>query len=113
MTRYEPGDVVLVRFPFTDFSVLKKRPALILSPAGYSAQDVVVLAMTSQPQRDKSLRLAKWKEAGLPKPTWFKPVLGTIAVSLVLRRLGQLAEIDWDRAKAALKKAIAPEFFSE
>jgi len=27
MTRYKPGDLVLVRFPFTDFSTLKKRPA--------------------------------------------------------------------------------------
>jgi len=108
----KPATVVLVRFPFTDFSALKKRPALILSPAGYSAQDVVVLAMTSQPQRDKSLRLTKWKEVGLPKPTWFKPVVGTIAVSLVLRRLGKLADVDWDKAKAALRKAIAPEFLS-
>jgi mRNA interferase MazF len=54
MTRYKPGDLVLVRFPFTDFSTLKKRPALVLSSPSFTAQqgDVVVMAMTSQAQRD-------------------------------------------------------------
>ena len=75
MTRYKPGDLVLVRFPFTDFSTLKKRPALVLSSPGFTAQqgDVVVMAMTSQPQRDAGLRLAEWKAAGagdrLPAPS--------------------------------------------
>ena len=54
MTRYKPGDLVLVRFPFTDYSILKKRPALVLSASKFTAQqgDVVVMALTSQPQRD-------------------------------------------------------------
>jgi hypothetical protein len=45
MTLYNPGDVVLVRFPFTDLSTTKKRPALVISPAGFTAKngDLVVL----------------------------------------------------------------------
>jgi hypothetical protein len=31
MTPFEPGDVVLVRFPFTDLTAVKKRPALIVA----------------------------------------------------------------------------------
>src|SRR5947209_2264626 len=71
MTRYDPGDVVLVRFPFTDLSSSKKRPALVLNPSKFTANhgDVVVLALTSQPQGDKSLQLRHWQKAGLPKPT--------------------------------------------
>jgi len=30
MTRYRPGDIVLVRFPFTDLSTTKKRPPLAM-----------------------------------------------------------------------------------
>ena len=42
-----PGDVVLVRLPFTDLTSSKKRPALVLSPPQFSTQhgDIVVLAL--------------------------------------------------------------------
>lgn len=36
MTTCEPGAVVLVRFPFTDLSTTKKRPALIVSPVTFN-----------------------------------------------------------------------------
>src|SRR2546421_12841184 len=109
MIRCRPGDIVLVRFPFTDLSTSKKRPALVLSTLGFTARhgDVVVLAMTSQPQRDHKLRLAHWQEAGLPKPTWLKPVIGTLADPLLLRRLGRLHPADRPRARYALGQAIA------
>lgn len=70
MTLYNPGDVVLVRFPFTDLSSTKKRPALVVSPDGFTANhgDLVVLAMTSQTQTDSSFRLQNWKSAGPTSP---------------------------------------------
>lgn len=44
----QPGDVVLVPFPYTDLSAAKQRPALVLSNAGFNAgPDVIVCAMTS------------------------------------------------------------------
>lgn len=112
MTRYRPGDIILVRFPFTDFSTTKKRPGLVLSVPGFAARqgDVVVLAMTSQPQPQTKLRLSRWLSAGLPKPTWLKPVIGTLASTLVLRRLGRLHAADYPRARLALREAIAPMF---
>jgi mRNA interferase MazF len=36
MTRYNFGDIILVPFPFTDQSTLKKRPAVVLSAAAYN-----------------------------------------------------------------------------
>ena len=112
MTVYKPGDVVLVRFPFTDLASAKKRPALVLSPAVFASRygDVVVLALTSQKQNDTALRLKRWREAGLPKPTWIKPLIGTLTARLIVRRLGKLAEEDRKKAPQALRLLIAKEF---
>ena len=57
----ESGDVVLVRFPFTDLATSKKRPALVLNPEEYFFRhgDIVVLALTSREQ-DEELRLQHW-----------------------------------------------------
>lgn len=49
-SRLASGDVVLVPFPFTDQSGMKKRPAVVVSTAGYnvSRRDIVIMAITSQ-----------------------------------------------------------------
>ena len=43
------GDVVLVPFPFTAQSGTKKRPAVVVSSAGYNVnrRDIVIMAITS------------------------------------------------------------------
>ena len=114
MTRCEPGDVVLVRFPFTDLASAKKRPALVVSPAEFSAArgDLVVLALTGRPQDDYGLRLAEWKAAGLIKPGWIKPLIGTLSGRLVVSRLGRLAGADEPRAVRALSACVAPRFLA-
>ena len=93
MTGSEFGDLVLVPFPFTDQTATKRRPAVVVSSAAYHRErpDLVILAVT------------KWKEAGLLKPSVFKPVLATIERRLVLRTLGQLAEED----RVALHRVLA------
>ena len=49
-SRFDFGDVVLVPFPFTDQSGTKRRPAVVISLAGYnrSRRDIVIMAITSQ-----------------------------------------------------------------
>ena len=44
-TGYSFGDIVLVPFPFTDQSGIKKRPAVIVSSAAYNAprRDVLII----------------------------------------------------------------------
>ncbi len=44
------SDVVLVPFPFTDQSGIKKRPAVVVSSNNYnvSRRDLLIMAITSQ-----------------------------------------------------------------
>jgi len=99
MTGYELGDVVLVPFPFTDQSTTKRRPAVVVSSAAYHRErrDLIILAITSQVRPAATVgevAIARWKEAGLLKPSVLKPVLATIERGLVLRKLGRLKDDD-------------------
>lgn len=82
-TPFEFGDVVLVRFPFTDQSTTKKRPAVVVSSADYNVRrpDVIVAAVSSRvrmPTGFGELILEGWRDAGLLAPSAVKPVLATI-----------------------------------
>jgi mRNA interferase MazF len=99
MTGYEFADVILVPFPFTDQSTTKRRPAAVVSSATYHRErrDLIILAVTSQRPPAAGVGevgIARWKEAGLLKPSVLKPVLATIERRLVLRKLGRLADED-------------------
>lgn len=48
------GDIVLLPFPFTDLSAVKKRPVLVLSDED-SLGDFLALAITSQSSRPSAL----------------------------------------------------------
>ena len=108
MTGSEFGDVVLVPFPFSDQSTTKRRPAVVVSSDAYHRErpDLIILAVTSQARPEAALgeaAIARWKEAGLLRPSVLKPVLATIEHGLVLRKLGRLAEED----RAALRRVLA------
>ena len=99
MTSYDFGDVVLVPFPFTDQSGMKKRPAVVVSSAAYNVSrlDLILMAITSQIRSTKSFGeviIAEWQKAGLLKPSVIKPVLTTVERRLILRQLGRLEPSD-------------------
>ncbi len=104
MTSYDAGDIVLVRYPFTDLSTSKRRPAVILSTRSYTDRfdDVVLMPLTSRAEAEWSLALSNWQAAGLLKPTWIKPIIGTLATRLIEKQLGKLAKPDDQCVKAAL-----------
>jgi mRNA interferase MazF len=65
---YEFGDVVLVRFPFTNQAAFKQRPACIVSSRAYNAAkpDVIIMAITSQVRTPSTLGKLKWASGKRP-----------------------------------------------
>ncbi len=107
-TGYRFGDVVLVPFPFTDQSAVKRRPAVVVSSERYNREraDLVIMAITSQARflgMHGEISVAEWQDAGLLKPSAVKPVITTLQQSLVIRLLGRFKEMD----QAALRKALS------
>jgi mRNA interferase MazF len=110
-TAYSFGEVVLVPFPFTDQTGLKKRPAVIVSSAEYQAQrrDLVIMAITSQIRPRPAFgefTVAEWRKAGLIAPSTVKPVLTTIEKRLVLKRLGQFHQADASALRTSLGQIL-------
>ena len=99
MTTYKFGDIILVPFPFTDQTTVKKRPAVVVSSDEYNAgrADLIIMAVTSRLHQVNKLvekLVTDWQDAGLLKPSVFKPILATIENTLVLRKLGRLQQED-------------------
>ncbi|MCG8607093.1 type II toxin-antitoxin system PemK/MazF family toxin [bacterium] len=97
-TIYRKWDIVLVRFPFTDYTGSKKRPALIISPNEFNKlQDVLITFVTSRlevPPRIGDYVIVQWQKAGLPKPSLIRMKFATIDKSIISKRLGHLAPKD-------------------
>ena len=70
---------------------------------------IVILAVTSQVRPNAGVgeaAVAKWKEAGLLKPSVIKPVLTTLERSLLLRKLGRLEEEDRGALREVLRAIL-------
>ncbi len=50
MVKIMKGDIVVIKFPFTDFSNYKKRPALVL--ATLKGDDIIICQITSKRRND-------------------------------------------------------------
>ena len=90
------GDIVLVPVPFTDLTSSKRRPALVISPDSFNAQqqDLVLAAITSHvPDTTEALILTSrdFSSGTLPKTSLVKPnKLFTIHSTLVVKKVAVL-----------------------
>lgn len=96
---FEAFDVVVVPFPFTDQSMTKRRPALVLSDANRFNSRVgqSVLAMiTSAKNSDWPLdvEIEDLDSAGLTSPSIVRMKLFTLDHQLIIRKAGKLAKND-------------------
>ena len=102
MTNYQPGDLLLVVFPFVHGGQGKQRPALVIADSGDN--DVVLARVTTQNWNTAfDARLADWHSAGLMAPSVARiHKLATLNKSLVQRALGKLTANDRRQVAAAI-----------
>lgn len=107
MTTYQPGDLVLVAFPFSTGAQTKNRSALVLLDTG--DEDIVAARVTTQLQHTPyDILLTDWQKTGLLGRSVVRlHKLATLAKARVNRRLGDLQPSD--RQKVA---AILPGLFA-
>lgn len=107
MTTYDPGDIVLVDFPFVSGGQTRRRPALVLLNTGDA--DVLVARVTSQSRQDAfDVEISDWGDAGLLLPSIARlHKLATLEKSLVVRTLGRLQQADHRAIAAVLGKLFA------
>jgi mRNA interferase MazF len=108
---YEPFDVVLVPFPFSDRLAKKRRPALVLSQKatfGDKVHHSVLAMITSQKNAPWPLDvpIKNGRSAGLAAPSVIRMKLFTLDNQLILHKVGCLSKTD----QAQLKKALLELF---
>ncbi|MGH3090607.1 MAG: type II toxin-antitoxin system PemK/MazF family toxin [Rubrobacteraceae bacterium] len=112
---YPRGSVVFVPFPFTDLSGRKRRPALVVSPAGFHDEDLILCAITSQlPEKpsewDASLAAEDMVEEKLPKRSVVKVVkLFTMHRALISGGFGTVKERKLKEVLDKLRTLFAPD----
>lgn len=110
MTHYKPGDIVLVKFPFTNLETTKKRPALILHHTFHTAKiDIIGIAMITSQIESYSLKgdviIQKWKEANLLHPSLVRlSKIATIDSDLIDKKLGFVLPEDITFVKKSFQK---------
>ncbi len=107
---FEPFDVVVVPFPFSDREATRRRPALVVSSPDFNAtHDQSILAMiTSAGGGDwpSDVTIRDWYEAGLSVPCKVRLKLFTLDDALVLRKTGALSERDAEAVRSSLVRFL-------
>ena len=108
---FEPFDVVVVPFPFTDREADRRRPALVVSSLEFNAtHDQSVLAMITTAgggEWPSDVAIRDWSEAGLSVPCRVRLKLFTLDDILILRRTGALSDRDAEAVRDSLARFLA------
>lgn len=104
MPSYSKHDVILVRYPFSDLSSSKVRPAIVVSTS-HPSQDIIITPLTSKTGSllEGEFVLSEWAAAGLNVATAVKRGVYTVHESLVVKVIGQLVNTDAEQLEQSLR----------
>ena len=105
MAEFVKGDIVVIPFPFSDLSEMKKRPAFVVSKL--TGDDVVLCQITSQTVKDKysiSLSKSDFSIGNLSVNSNIRPNrIFTADRNIILYKVGNVKE---NKKKEVIKKII-------
>lgn len=104
----EFGSIVLVRFPFTDLSGTKRRPALVIAKNPCLHKDILFAYVTTKPQDSPTaVAILPSTENGLKETSWaVMHKLAAIEKTLVVGKAGLIESDYFPQLYGALQQAI-------
>lgn len=98
----EFGDIVLLRFPFSDQVSFKRRPALVIND--FNDGDIIVCRITSQIHRTlRDVMVVNWADAGLKLPSVIRVhKIATLDKEMVETVLGRIDKPTGNQVKKVL-----------
>jgi mRNA interferase MazF len=104
MPNCSKNEVILVRYPFSDLTSAKVRPAVVVG-AFPQSPDYLIIPLTSRvgALAAGEFLLGDWKTAGLNVPSAVKRGVYTVHASLVLKILGKLTFGDSKKIEQSLR----------
>lgn len=92
MDKLNFGDIVLLKFPFTDNKTFKRRPVLIIND--FNDGDIIVCRITSKIyDTQNDLLIDNWEESGLKLPSVIRVhKIATLDKDLVELLMGKIDE---------------------
>ncbi len=106
MGTFAVGDVVLVAFPYADFSKFKKRPALIIGRAEFD--NLILCQITSKAETSKEaipLVDTDFITGGLSLHSFIRPdKIFTIEKSVIENKAGVLRAVKMERVKLRIRQ---------
>jgi mRNA interferase MazF len=104
MKSYSRGSVILVRFPFSDLTSSKVRPAIVVS-ASHPSQDILIVPVTSKIDRllPGEFAIRDWQAAGLNIASAVKRGIFTIHHNLIIATVGSVSAYDEVHLETSLR----------
>jgi mRNA interferase MazF len=101
MEEFVRGDIVVVPFPFSDLSSVKRRPSLVLFNLPYN--DIVLCQITSRDKDDPlAIELSKndFAQGGLDRISYIRPTrIFTAEKSIIEYKVGNVKEGKFNQVK--------------
>jgi mRNA interferase MazF len=106
MRKFDLGDIVLLKFPFTNSQTFKKRPALILND--FNDHDILVCRIISQTYTTSfDVDINNWKESGLKLPSVIRVhKLATLEKDMVESVLGKIDDSLKEKVKIVFSNLV-------